>query len=64
MRISDPALMARFSCECGAGGVGLIPKALAKNIAKMLNGGVASDTAPVSNSSLAMVPEADENDDE
>lgn len=50
--------------ECGAGGVGLIPKALAKNVAKMLSGGIASDAAPVSKSSLAMVPEADEDEDD
>ena len=46
------------------GGVGLIPKPLAKRIAQMLSAGSMTDNALASKSSLAMVPEADEDEGE
>lgn len=54
------------SLECGAGGLGLIPKPLAKSIAHMLGSGMMTDNGPAaaSKSSLAMVPEAEEDEDE
>ena len=54
-----------MSCwDCAAGGVGLIPKPLAKSVAHLLSAGKMAEFAPASNSSLAMVPEADEDEDD
>ena len=54
------------SRDCVAGGKGLIPKHLAKSIAQLLSAGMMPESgyAPASKSSLAMVPEANEDEDE
>ncbi len=47
-----------------AGGVGSIPKPLAKSIAEMLGSGMDNGAAAKSRSSLTMVPEGSEEDDD
>lgn len=54
--------MQESRCFAVVGGVGNIPKALAKSIAQMFHGGIPANFSPPSSPALAMVPEGNENE--